>query len=235
MEKVRYVVPDGGQGPEELSAVLRGPVADRLLAAGARGVQVNVADAQVAPAAGLRMAASDRPAAAVVGVWVDSAVDVLRAPFDAAIAEVAADHAAYLVTESVPLPDADPPPPGARTEGLAQVAFLRRPDHLVPEEWLEVWLQGHTLVAVATQSTFGYVQNVVARALTPAAPPWAGIVEELFPTEAMTDAHVFFDAVGDDDRLGRHMEQMMESTQRFLDYSQLDVIPTSRYVIRAVG
>jgi hypothetical protein len=231
---VLYVVPEGGGDPEDLSAALRGPVAERLLAAGAHGIQVNVADGAVAPAAGLRMAATERPAAAVVGVWLDSAVDQLRAPFDAALAEVAPDHAAYLVTESVPLAHRPGPAPGERTEGMAQMAFLRRPDGVEQAQWLEVWLQGHTPVAVATQSTFGYVQNVVARALTAGAPPWAGIVEELFPAAAMTDPHVFFDAVGDEDRLRRHMEQMMESTQRFLDYSQLDVIPTSRYVLRPV-
>ena len=50
----------------------------------------------------------------------------------------------------------------------------------------------------------------------------------------MTDPHVFFDAVGDEDRLATHMQEMMVSTQRFLDYSTLDVVPTSRYVLRAV-
>jgi hypothetical protein len=70
--------------------------------------------------------------------------------------------------------------------------------------------------------------------LTPDAPPWAGIVEELFPASAMTDAAVFYDAVGDDDRLRRHQAAMIASTQRFLDFTAIDVIPTSQHLIRAL-
>ncbi len=230
MEKVVYVLT--GSDP----AHLLGPLADQLLDLGARGLQVNVADEAVAPAHRLRIVTSDTPADAVVSVWIDSAVDLLRRPFDEAVAEAAAGAwAAYLVTESVPLMDeARLPELGQRTEGVAQVAFLTRPADLSQPDFLERWLGGHTQVAIDTQSTFGYVQNVVARPLTAGAPPWAGIVEELFPAKAMTDQHVFFDAVGDDDRLRRHQAAMVASTSRFLDFAALDVLPTSRYVIRPV-
>ena len=128
MEKVVYVLT--GSDP----AHLLGPVADQLLDLGARGLQVNVADDAVAPAHRLRIVTSDTPADAVVSVWVDSAVDHRRQPFDEAVSEAAAGAwAAYLVTESVPLMhDARRPEPGQRTEGVAQVAFLTR--HLVEAE-----------------------------------------------------------------------------------------------------
>lgn len=236
MEKVLYVLARGTDGPESFSARLRGPVASALIEAGGHAVQVNVADAAVAPAARLRIVSSDRPADAVVSVWIDSAVDGLRRPFDDVMS--AADHrwAGYLVTESVPLPNTRfPPTAGERTDGLSQVAFLQRPAAIAHEDWLDLWLNGHTPVAIDTQDTFGYVQNVVTRVLTPEAPPWAAIVEELFPAGAMTDAHVFYDAVGDEQRLRRHQAAMIESTQRFLDFSTLDVIPTSQHVIRALS
>jgi hypothetical protein len=235
MEKVLYVLSRGSEDVEALSARLRGPVAERLLERGAVGVQLNVADEAVAPAARLRIVTSSHPADAVVSVWIDSAVDHLRRPFDDVVAGAATQWAAYLVTESVPLRNTRfPPEPGQRTEGLAQVAFLQRPASLSQAEWLDVWLNGHTQVAVDTQDTFGYVQNVVTRVLTPGAPPWAGIVEELFPAAAMTDRHVFYDAVGDDERLRRHQASMIASTQRFLDFTAIDVIPTSQHVIRPV-
>jgi hypothetical protein len=177
------------------------------------------------------MSGSGAPAAAVVGVWVDSAVDHLRAPYDVAIGAVAPGAAAYLVTESVPLRDLTATSPGGRTEGMAQVAFLRRRPDLAHPEFLDIWLQGHTALAIDTQATFGYVQNVVVRALTADAPPWDGIVEELFPAEAMTDPHVFFDAVGDDERLAANQGAMIDSVSRFLDLGALDVVPTSRYVV----
>lgn len=233
MEKVLYVLCRGAEDTEAFADRLLGPVAAALLQR-AHGVQVNVADQAVAPAAGLRIVTSSHPADAVVSVWVDSAVDALRLPVDTVLAEAGERWSAYLVTESVPLPNTRfVAAPGQRTEGLAQVAFLERPAALAYEPWLDLWLNGHTPVAIETQDTFGYVQNVVTRVLTPGASPWAAIVEELFPATAMTDPHAFYDAVGDDAGLRRHQAAMIESTQRFLDFTAIDVIPTSQHVIRA--
>ncbi|MEZ5139154.1 MAG: EthD domain-containing protein [Acidimicrobiales bacterium] len=80
-----------------------------------------------------------------------------------------------------------------------------------------------------TQDTASYVQNVVARALTPGAEPWDAIVEECFPDAAMTDPAAFYDAVGDPERQAANARTMFESVQRFIDLSAIDVIPTSRY------
>lgn len=233
MEKVIYCLAAGDRPADELGEALRGPVVDRLVERGAHGVEVHVADAEVAPAAGLRIASSPTPADALVSVWVDSATDHLRAPFDEAVG-AAGPAAAYLVTESCPLP-APPTAPGARTEGMTQVAFLCRPEALPVGDWLALWLDRHTPIAIALQDTFLYVQNVVTRVLTPGATAWDAIVEEGFPAAAMTDPHVFFDAVGDDERLARHQQEMFDSVQRFIDLSKIDVLPTSRHVVRAVG
>jgi hypothetical protein len=233
MEKVIYsltsTAPTGTD--DDLGARLRSEVADALLRAGAHGVQVNVVDAAVAPAASLRILTSPSPADAIVSVWVDSANDALRRPFDALVAAGPWTWSAYLVTESVPLPvDAV----GERTEGFAQVAFFRRPEELPRGEWLVRWLDDHTQVAIDTQSSFGYVQNVVARVLTPGATPWDAVVEECFPAAAMADPHVFFDADGDDERLSANQGAMFDSVQRFIDLSTIEVIATSRYVVANV-
>ena len=58
----------------------------------------------------------------------------------------------------------------AHRPGFANVALLRRPDDLDEETWLPRWHVDHTPVAIETQSTFGYTQNAVVRALTPGAP-----------------------------------------------------------------
>ena len=58
------------------------------------------------------------------------------------------------------------------------------PTDLDVETWFTRWHVDHTPVAIETQSTFGYTQNAVVRALTPDAPGIAAIVEELFPIEA---------------------------------------------------
>jgi hypothetical protein len=136
------------------------------------------------------------------------------------------------VTESEPLPDAAPPPLRERTPGFANLAFLRRPTGLDPATWLSRWQDDHTAVAIETQSTFRYVQDVVVRPLTPGAPAVDGIVEECFPIEALTDLHAFFAATGDDELLSRNLGRMNESVQRFGADQSIDVVPTSEYVVR---
>lgn len=231
MEKVVLVLWRPEDRPSAAwAASLLGPVATRLSELGAAGVQVDVADEAVAGAA-VRFSTFDRPIEAVVSVWLPTATGPAADAVLAAIREVAPRMAAYLVTDSVPLA---PPPvaPGERTPGFANVAFLRRPAHLEQAEWLARWQGQHTRVAIDTQSTFGYVQDVVVRALTPDAPVFDGIVEELFPIEALADLHAFFDTGGDDAELGRRLAAMTESVERFSGPdAPLDVVPASRYVL----
>jgi hypothetical protein len=235
MEKVLYVIAHPvGSVPADLTKHLTGVLGGRLVALGGTGVQVNVADHDVSAAGGLRMTMSSTPANALVAVWVDSAIDDRRAPFDEAVraAVPGAAVSAYLVTESVPLAGTEQAvAPGERTPGMAQLAFLRRPEGMAVDDWFDVWLGSHTRVALDLQQTFAYVQHVVVRTLIPGATAWHAIVEECFPAAAMADPHVFFDAVGDDEKLARHQREMFESVQRFIDLSIIDVVPTSRYVL----
>ncbi|MCA3822557.1 MAG: hypothetical protein IOB05_05740, partial [Burkholderia sp.] len=54
MEKVIYVLwRDTQAAPDQWNRTVRAQLADKLLSLGAHGVQVNVVDADVAPAAGL--------------------------------------------------------------------------------------------------------------------------------------------------------------------------------------
>ncbi len=237
MEKVIYLVwRDPGMKAGQFADKLRQDLAQRLLALGARGVQVNVQDAAVAPAAGLRMINTRPQPEAMISVWVDSAVDALRTPYDKAVACDVQGMAAYLVSESVPIRNTlHPPQPGQRTEGWAQVALLARPARLAPETWRDIWQNSHTQIAIDTQSTFLYVQNLVTRVLTYAAPVYDAIVEEGFPVAAMTDPRCFFDAVGDAAKFKRNTQAMMDSCQRFIDRDRIDVLPTSQYVIRGFG
>jgi hypothetical protein len=235
VEKVDYILwRSAGMSPAVFAETLRGPVADALLGVGVRGLQLNVADDAVAGAV-MRMAHLDPQMEAVLGVWLDSASAARRRPVDEVVAQVAEPWAAYLVTESEPLRDEAPARPWERTRGFANLAFLRRPADLDHATWLSRWQDDHTPVAIETQSTFRYVQDVVVRPLTADAPAIDGIVEECFPMEALTDLHAFFDAVGDDDRLADHLARMNESVERFGASSSIDVVPTSEYVVQRIG
>jgi EthD domain-containing protein len=208
---------------------LRGHVAADLLEIGAQGLAINVRDDAVRQSL-MTLTTLDPPVVAFVTLWTQQSYgDQVRESL-ARLDKECDDVAAYLVTESVPLP---PPKTvsGERTPGLANVALLRRPDDLDEATWRQRWHIDHTPVAIETQSTFGYTQNQVVRPLTEGAPPFAAIVEELFPIEAISDLHAFFGAADDDDLRDR-MERMVASTAAFGANRDIDTVPTSRYVFR---
>lgn len=206
---------------------LCGPVATALLELDLPGLIIHVRDAPVRDSL-MTLTTLDPPVQALVSLWVQQhygeqvrrAVDILE--------PVAEQVAAYLVTESVPMPP-PPSPPGQRAAGLANIALLRRPTDIDESTWLTRWHRDHTPVAIATQSTFGYVQNYVVRALTENTPPLSAIVEELFPIEAAKSLHAFFGAADDadlHDRLGK----MVASTAAFGANVNIDTVPSGRYV-----
>ena len=214
---------------DEFAERMCGPVARALLDLDLPGVTVNVRDAAVRDSL-MTLTTLDPPVQALVSIWarqhygeqVQAALETLR-PHGEGLG-------AYLVTESTPLP---PPssPPGQRSPGLANIALLRRPAEMDEATWLTRWQRDHTPVAIATQSTFGYVQNYVVRPLTADAPPVSAIVEELFPIEAVSSLHAFFGA-SDDADLADRMGKMIASTSAFGANVNIDTVPTGRYVFR---
>jgi EthD domain len=228
MEKLIVLLRDT-ERDDAWCAQLRGPVADKILAMGVAGLTINVRDSAVRDSL-MTLTTLDPPVAAIVTIWTQQSYgDAARDAIDLLSAQCQS-VAAYLVTESVPL---TPPATalGERTTGLANVALLRRPDRLDRDTWLARWQLEHTSVAIETQATFGYTQNVVWRVLTPDAPAIDGIVEELFPSAAISDLHAFFGAADDADLQDR-MSRMIASTSAFGANENIDTVPTSRYVLR---
>ena len=206
----------------------RGSVAEAILALGVAGLTVNVRDAAVTHSL-MTLTTLDPPGAAVVSIWTQQCYGDQTAAALQLLEDECDQLAAYLVTESIPLQA--PLELGSRTTGLANIALLRRPAELDQASWLQRWQHDHTPVAIETQSTFGYTQNAVVRALTPNAPPLAGIVEELFPAEAITDLQAFFGAADDAD-LQQRLSRMIASTTAFGANENIDTVPTSRYVLK---
>ncbi len=206
----------------------RTSVAEAILALGVAGLSVNVRDAAVSHSM-MTLTTFDPPAVAVVSMWTPQCYGEQVAESLSLLAAECDHLAAYLVTESNPL--LAPIELGQRTTGLANIALLRRPAGLDYATWLQRWQHDHTPVAIETQSTFGYTQNAVVRALTPEAPQLAGIVEELFPIEAVTDLQAFFGAADDAD-LQHRLARMVASTSAFGANENIDTVPTSRYVLK---
>ena len=228
MEKV-IITLRGADADDAWCQRLRDDVAAELLDSGVPGLAVNIRD-EVVRHSLMTLTTLEPPVVGFVTLWTQQSYgDQVRSAITR-LEKECDDVAAYLVTESVPLPPPDTGP-GERTPGLANIALLRRPADLDEPTWRQRWHIDHTPVAIATQSTFGYTQNTVVRPLTPGAPVIDAIVEELFPIEATADLHAFFGAADDDDLRDR-MERMVASTAAFGANRDIDTVPTSRYVFR---
>lgn len=218
MTKVMFAV----HGAESATRLLGLEFREALTAAGAKAVQVNIDDEAVAPA--MRFGPG-RPIDAVVSVWTDEVAAVI----DVVLAVSGdADLHAYRVSERMRL-DPVPMPDGVRSDVLAQVALLRKPESMSRDDYLSYWMLQHTAIAIRTQNTSAYVQNIVEEALIPASPEISAIVEEHFPMAAMHDSHEFYGSGGDDAELGRRMTELMDSVAKFGADQGLDLVPTSRY------
>tara|TARA_R110000823_G_scaffold210224_5_gene340486 strand:+ start:26391 stop:27110 length:720 start_codon:yes stop_codon:yes gene_type:complete len=197
-----------------------------------RGLRLAVADSAVAAASGRRMQTRAPLPDALLSLWVDFAA--AAAPLELLIDEHAERRGCYLVCEAEPLStqQSHPCAPGERVHGMCQVVFMTPPEGLGREDWLSLWKDSHTGVAIDTQSTFGYRQNLVVQTRGEHSLDCHAIVEEHFPPEAMADDHAFYASGGDEATLKKHMTAMMESCARFIDFSKIDVIPMSEYRIK---
>lgn len=195
------------------------------------GVRLAVADTAVAAAAARRMESHPTLPAAMLSLWGGSSSALAWEPL---IDQYVERRSGYLVTEAEPLVSqrVHPAGPGERIHGMCQLAFLRKPAQLERDEWLAIWKDSHTPIAIETQSSFGYRQNVVVQALNETALPFDAIVEENFPAQAMASDHAFYDTGGDEELLQQRLTAMLESCARFIDFAHIDVIPMSEYLIK---
>lgn len=229
MEKIQYLLSAQGGDKSALKTALLGPIGQQI--AGTSGVhklRVAINDEDVADGAPMRQENNPPVADALVSVWVDSAVN--QGPVEECLRGVGQDLMAYVVAESEPI--VSPVAEGTRTSGVLQLAMFAQNPDLSFAEFMDIWMNSHTQVAIDTQSTFGYRQNVISRPLTKNATAFSAIVEEQFPVEAMTSQEVFYDAVGDDALYQKRFAQMMESVFRFIDMSTINVVHLSEYVIK---
>lgn len=229
MEKLVYVVwrrPE--TTPLEFREQVCGDTAKRLPDSGAQHIAASLVDDAVQDKLGQRLTRLEPPIDGIVSFWLENSDD--RAQCEAALAEVTMRVAGYLVVESVPLIDTTHAlEVGERRPGVNMLALLERPERLPWGEWIRIWHENHKVVALETQCTFRYVRNVVVRPLSDGAPAWAGIVEEGFPTEAIGNPAVWYDAEGDPEKLKANIARMVASCQAFLDLDRVESHPASEY------
>ncbi len=231
MEKVVCALwRDAADGREIFNARLLSALPSALVAAGASSVRINLRDSSVDPAAGLVQRWHAPQQDAVVQFWLPCANALFRGAVDQALGHNCAYFSAWLVAESTVIANtAHPPIAGQRTWGWSQASFITFRAELGRANALRHWHHHHTRVAIETQANFEYVQNAIVCPLTDKAPAYDAFVEECFTPEAMTDRAAFFAAENDPARFKANLKAMMESCHAFLDFSRIDIIPTSQF------
>ena len=222
MEKLFYVLWQPGNDAVAFTEAL---LALQINLGDAQRVRVGVPDVPLPredPYAAMRQVAP----AGYVSFWLNSAYR--RAAAEAAITAIAPRLAGYVVAESTILP-ARTPACGAREDGFMQVCGFAALPGLTRADLWRHWLGTHTDVAVGTQATIFYNQNVVVRPLTEHAPAWDAIVEERFPAAALDDRAVYFDSVGDGAKLDANMAAMAQSCARFIDFNTITLMNCGEY------
>ena len=230
MEKVLYAlwIDDADDGDSLRGALLSDFVPAALALPQVHGLRVAVADSAVRPAADKCMSTSGPLPSALLSVWLDDGW--FRDALEALLPRQVSQLRAWLVSEAEPIVDTtQPPADDGRVPGFCQIAMLQRPPRLDRDTWLGIWKGSHGQVAIDTQSTFGYRQNLIVHDLGGAeGVELHAIVEENFPAEAMTSNHAFF-AASDDATLEANYQAMMDSCHRFIDYDRIDVAVMSEY------
>lgn len=228
MEKLVYLLwkRDVDPNNDMLRERLIGDLPKALEDAGATHIKLSVSDADVAAGAALHLGPA-RPDA-MLSFWLECIQD--RGAAEAWIRARTGRHAGYLVVESQPLRLAsDPAHRGMRTPGFSLVGCIEPKAGLSHARFLEIWETSHRQVAIDTQSTFSYIRNEVVRPLTQDAPPWQGIIEEGFPSEALSNPQAFYDAVGNEPKFRENLRRMIESCETFIAMKSVDSHPMSEY------
>ena len=192
-------------------------------------LQINIADSDVEPANNL--AQSNYPPAPNAVIFIKVKSYFLADTLESFLEKITSKVHGFIVSESIILDNSEKSPLGSRSEGFSQVVLLEKPETMSAFDWFDYWTNFHTKIAIQTQSNFIYVQNTVVRPLQKASPSFIAIIEECFPLEAMKDPEVFYNAKNNPEQFAKHLQIMMESCEKFIDFKKIEVIPTSRYRI----
>src|SRR5580700_3143664 len=241
MEKIVYLLWDSGSpgGGDALRDRLLGETAAELLAAGVRGLGINVHDTAAADAPSPMPAPEgEAPHCAQISVWIDSYDR--RRPLEQAVSGLGMRSAGYLVVESLyedygTTPHGSPRdwPDGQRSPGVLTVALIHRPEGLAYREWIDRWHGTQSPLSAELQPRTRYVRNEVVRSLTEDAPEVHGIVEEAWPSARhVADPMLFYNATTEAE-LKVHVTQMLDSVNACLDLGRLSSSTMSEYLIRS--
>ena len=226
------------RSPEERRAVLIDRVAPTLLEAGAVKLQINVTDAESDVRSPAPWKRGEDPIVAEVCVWLDG--DAGQTAIESSLREAGHRIAGYRVDESIYTEYGDNDwarprdwPDGQRSPGVLSLTCLERPARLEREEWIRRWHGRQSPLSAEMQPRARYVRNVVLEAVTPDAPPYEGIVEEVWPSREHVENRYLFFGAESIWQLVRNMIAMGRSVAAFLKIRAVRSSMMGEYFIRS--
>ncbi len=118
---------------------------------------------------------------------------------------------------------------GETFSGTIQLCCFERREGLSDEALEQIWFTEHVQVAIDTQNTLGYRQNLVLRS---SHERLDGIVEEHFPIEAANSLTAFFTDGDDEAKMMSNIHVLTESSERVLDLERSSVIHMTEHRLR---
>lgn len=226
-------------GPEEREQLLLHELAPQLLALGPKALTIDADDTGARVPPPLPLPDDEPPVRAVVSIWL-SAYD-LRGPYEELLKKHTTGYAGYLVTESLYTDYGGNQwsgprdwPDGQRSPGVLSVTLMQQKRGTSYEEWMTFWHTRQSPMSENIQPRARYVRNSVARAITPDAPPYLGIVEEAWPSvDDLTDPMRFYCGNGDPDRMRANMQTMLTHIATLLDLDATRVHTMSEWILRS--
>merc|ERR1712232_699191 len=124
-------------------------------------------------------------------------------------------------------------PLGTRSPFEVAVTCFPRPERYQSrDEWVSLWWSTQSPMSEMIQPRSRYVRNAVRTVVTSDAPPFAGIVVEVWPSVwHMTNPFLFFHARGPWE-LFVHICVMLRSVLNIMDFSHIQQATMSEYIIK---
>jgi len=239
MIKLIYLLwPREPMPPEVRRATLLDECAPRLLTSGSRYLLINIDDDLVTAPSPAPTTKRNNPFVAEVSMWVEDMK--AREALQSILLDAGFDVAGYRVREHVYTDyggnsHGSPRdwPDGERSPYVISVTPLERPKRIPKDKWMKRWFNRQGPMSEKMQPRARYVRNVVDEVLTAGAVPYAGIVEESWPSaKHMTNPYLFYGARNRFE-LVKNMAIMGQSVAAFLPIWRIVSVTMSEYNVRS--
>jgi hypothetical protein len=239
VEKLVYLIWDRpSRDPQELRREFIDDLAPRLLALGARGLELHLDDEDAQVPTMVKVPDDELPVRAALSLWVDNH-DAHR-DYEDVLGGAGVRRAGYLVTESLYRDyggneHAEPRdwPDGQRSPGIVMLTIFDKPPGMDDDTFYGHWYGHQSPMSEWMQPRCRYVRNAVVRPVTAGAPRYKAIVAEAWPSaELLTDFAAFFGSTDGSD-LGERIRIMLDSTKLLYDPATMRTFTLSEYIMKS--